>query len=841
MRPWRDAYRQYDPSFFRGELCEIPELRPRENTLDHSILSSSRAERALLHPLDRTLDSLVAPLSQGSKGGLLQIPDLDSLDGAEQQVPWCSDFQWRAPRSKQTTGNVDSANQIAPEATARAKSASDSTSIRKTLVALLSGYESESFEWNSLKRVFVYRDPELQIPGISGVASRALFRPCVERGTYVKRLELAQEYLTRYESHFSPTFIQVKVLLREFLDYCQESFPAALREDETGSLMSIPHWAEPTTDALRWLCTVLNLEDETFELEKTLTKLTVTHLFDQVEQEVRNQIGITTIRDQVSRELLDRIAKPLMQEISSITGLGPRNFTEREFFTISSKDKDQIKAKDDDVYHRTPKMLEDAQIKTIVEVERGVKFLELYSDSKIDGTLKTMQSLKLEFTSFRDTLDALERRVNEWSESFKGVMREAVPEGFPQVQQQERKDLVPQPLHQVLTKEAILTGVRDSMMNLNALEAPRESSRLERALNRHKSSTSSFNLTQCMRVCLTLPLQIQASLVHSEVLNILMHKMNLRNHLDLLSQVYLMSNGTFSSRLSDMIFSSHNGGSSIGLNTTNPKAPGWPPSSAKVSVATRSLLIDSIDAPYYIESSHALGERNLLGNLGILMSLEEEEERQPDISRQSLDALSFLRFGFRAPKPLDMIITDRSLTYYSKINQFLLILLRMMNAVEQMTLHAREYRTMRRLSNVSERFRIEASHFVRSFVSHIYETVIATHYRTFEIVLGKNDTGIDVLRDAHQVMLEHICHGCFISHKMKDLNTLIRRIFESILSFTSTIMRNENHETLEKLYRMFHGDAKKVVAVLAGADSSGSFATSGGASVRFLMTDFWSL
>lgn len=213
------------------------------------------------------------------------------------------------------------------------------------------------------------------------------------------------------------------------------------------------------------------------------------------------------------------------------------------------------------------------------------------------------------------------------------------------------------------------------------------------------------------------------------------------------------------------------------------------------------------------------------------MSLDEEPEELP---RDSLDALSFLKFGFRPPKPLDLIITPRSLTYYSRINEFLLMLLRMTNAAEQLFLQARPFRTMRRFSPVEERFRIEATNFVRAFVAHVHETVIGTHWRKFQQVLQQGDLTIDALRSAHESMLEQISNSCFITRKMKDIQTLLRTIFSAILTFSVHKEHDDDDdERIEALYTTFRSSVRTFVAVLIGAEATKKDSFAAGATARF--------
>ena len=317
------------------------------------------------------------------------------------------------------------------------------------------------------------------------------------------------------------------------------------------------------------------------------------------------------------------------------------------------------------------------------------------------------------------------------------------------------------------------------------------------------SKHSSINLEHTFAKMITYPLLAHADIVKSKVTQLLYDHLKLQDHLDIIYQVFLFGNGSLASSLSATLFHDT---SSISLHSS----PKWPPGAAKLNMATRQLLMENIRGDRFaLHSDQALAERELLGHIGLVIDPEED---QP-IDRTSLHAFQFLRFGVRLDAPLDSIFTPRVMKQYSTINQFLLTLLRMVHVVNETFLQAREYRTLRRLSPTTERFRVEATTFIHSFTAHIFETVITTNYRAFEMQVAQR-LEVDELTAAHGHFLETVINACLLSRRLEPLSTMLTTIFTSILTFSQS---KEDEDEDDAQYLIFHDNTTRFIRVMIGS------------------------
>lgn len=823
VQSWRDSYRAYDESPFLSELTQIPQLNNPKAFLDLSVLFSEvepLALRELRHGEDAVLSRLpydISRLETSKKLPILQeIPVLEAR-AADEAEPWCAKFTWRPPITATEQTALTIAESDDREIKSPTNSQRDVPLLLSCLFALLLGFDSAAFCWDESSNSFKIAREDLQIGRASHSASVPLLSMFIQYGTSFRRLRICQEFLLRNAPEHSALLIHAAVFLRDFLEACEGNVRAITSSVSSRSILYV--WQQCASDghALDLLGEIFELSSDA-SIETAMCKMSGERLVNRLEVKLRAQVTVDSTKDQVVREMLFQLMRPLFRDLSSRISLDPTDVPlARAFPTIVSSEERE----------------------SVIAIERDIMFLRSHAQSEVSLTLRKMQSLRLNFTLFEAELEVLEGRIGNWLNPLQSSIQapdDAAPAIRDLVLVLPPSSTIAGPASRQAIEEAISSSV--NIIEKDVATTDEHADDLRTHLSRHSREPGCIDLDQCLRICLRLPLQLQASSIRNEVHDLLLHKLKLREHLSILRQVFFFKNGNFTIRLTNALFSNEN--SSIGLNHRRGRLKYWPPAASTVNFATRSLLLASMTRPYLIHNENPLVEKELLGHIGIVMSHEEETQ---EITRESLDALSFLHFNFRTPLSLQLIITSRSIQLYGMINQFLLMLLRIINVIERLRPESRQFRTLPRLPRNTEQFRIEACSFVQSFASHIFDTVIAGQIAKFETVLSRKDTSISQLRDAHISMLDHIMNCCCLGKKMGEIQAMLRLIFETILKFSylPLSIRQDKHEDVQILYTILNSNIKKFVAVMAGVEATKMESYAAGFASRFLVTDYWQL
>ncbi|BFZ57282.1 hypothetical protein PYCC9005_004333 [Savitreella phatthalungensis] len=358
-----------------------------------------------------------------------------------------------------------------------------------------------------------------------------------------------------------------------------------------------------------------------------------------------------------------------------------------------------------------------------------------------------------------------------------------------------------------------------------------------------------------------IPLQLHVAALKHHVTDALMNRVKLLDHIDLLREVYLFGNGKLVSSLSNVIFAEPRslaalarGGPGL-ISVYSPAAvKQWPPPTAKVAVALRNVLAQTLtDERFLHQATATQSEPELLGHLGFRVE-EPDSATTSETKVGSIDALSFLRFRYRSPRALQGIITPASIRQYDMISQFLLLLLRCSHAVTKMSrAHTTgERRHLRREHPVSERFRLEAAAFVRAVTAHAFETAVAANWSTFRasIAAATSSTTISPsvadLRHMHDLLLDRIAAGLLLNRRAKEIHALLRTALQAALDLSHmSIGDREAPESQQSLYENFHKVAVKLVRVCEASAATGRGRLDGnspvaGLAVRLAMNGYWS-
>ncbi|KAK0718214.1 Spc98 family-domain-containing protein, partial [Lasiosphaeria miniovina] len=342
---------------------------------------------------------------------------------------------------------------------------------------------------------------------------------------------------------------------------------------------------------------------------------------------------------------------------------------------------------------------------------------------------------------------------------------------------------------------------------------------------------------------------VQSRLVNQECMRLLFSSHDLRVHIDLLRQYFLMGNGILCSRLSHSLFDPDLEtaerkagvallGESMGLRLGGRDS--WPPASSELRLALMGVLSDSYESPSSrgapmgcsrpVSASRSYSS-DLPGDLSFAVRDLSPKEIDRCMDPDSIEALDFLQLSYKPPSPLRPIMTPVVLLKYDRIFKLLLRVLRMLYVVNQLFRDVPSGRSSRRRgtpqpSNASARFCIEARHFVRQIAAYFFDTGIAAPWRRFEDWLdtaeaealganSSNDTTNNddgdlrlaeekpnicspgLLRDRQEQLLDDIMVGLMLRKRQLPVLKLLEETFTIILRFAKQVRTGAQAQTVE--------------------------------------------
>jgi hypothetical protein len=347
-------------------------------------------------------------------------------------------------------------------------------------------------------------------------------------------------------------------------------------------------------------------------------------------------------------------------------------------------------------------------------------------------------------------------------------------------------------------------------------------------------------------------IEAQARIVNGTCMRMFFNSHKLREHLSVQRSFHLLGNGIFSSRLSHALFDPelesaerHRGvarsGGIMGLRLGG--RDNWPPASSELRLALMGVLTDSYTSTEPLSESHAgtyLDKTSLPGDLSFAVRDMSQEEIEECLDPDSVEALDFLRLSYKPPPPLEVVITPMILFKYDQVFKFLLRMIRMLYVVSALFRDATDRSSFWQGNDfVSQRFRIEAQHFVSSVCGYFFDTGIEATWRIFErkldqiekrisveddkITLGQNE-GLDKLRDYHERVLDRIMFTLLLRKRQQPILKLLEEIFAIILQFSKYSrqgMLNLEKKTgaddeLREMYAKFYKKVRVFITVCRG-------------------------
>lgn len=351
-------------------------------------------------------------------------------------------------------------------------------------------------------------------------------------------------------------------------------------------------------------------------------------------------------------------------------------------------------------------------------------------------------------------------------------------------------------------------------------------------------------------------LTAQSRLVAHSTVHLIFRTHCLRSHLRLLHAYLLFSNGPFLIRLSHALFdpslpsaafqkgriraAGRKGG--VGLHLGSREV--WPPASSELRIALMGILTESYHSSFPDQANKFNGgtvASDLPGDLSFAIRGDmSDAELDKCINPDGLEALDFLKIGYRAPKPLDVVITNDVLERYERVSRLLLRGARLCWVVRSLLTDGSRnvLRQRRRNGGIVQRFKIESHHFVTTIFSHFSNSIneiwiafenqldaIEAQLDSYEV--GRKLDGILGVRTLHEDALDRILAACLLRKRQGKVMGLLEEILGMVLKFAGLLRRAsegrsqkesaaEDDKAVEELYALFKRKCRVFTTVIRG-------------------------
>ncbi|KAM3077232.1 hypothetical protein ACMFMG_003304 [Clarireedia jacksonii] len=731
----------------------------------------------------------------------------------------------------------------------------DAKAFANSVLALGLGRSSIFFEWNFEKSSF---RPTLDMFRISGHTAQTLdafLTPFYGCGNIFRFL---QKWIDKtYSSNKSPGRIALAESVSTVLSTIQLHINGSVSDFE--SILQLQAIFQPVHSVLTCFKRIVSKVQAVKSDEEILSML-----FEEV-QLLEHR---TDFLKDVILEILSRVSRPWLEFASGWLGLqrelglpmtkaGPG----KSFVKIDDKewiDEAGLELNEPDFvldYEMVPSFmsLDDAQ--AMFEVGKSLRFLRTHHATHPLSRIEVVESVRPPLLkwhySWQSILD-VEAKALKYEKDLAAALRTY-----------SGSDSCSDPPHDSLEHdffELELFGKAESEMETHVLasidvlnSAPQDPSPSEKLAKLLHNSLSTYGKAQDDALVFSPPISLapllsfnpiisaQARIVNTTCMWLFLESHNLRDHLRLQKDFQLLGNGVFSSRLSHALFDPEletaerqrgvaRSGGVMGLRLG--RRDTWPPASSELRLALMGVLTESYTS--HQSSKHSrVGcylERHgsLPGDLSFAVRDMSEDEILKCMDPNSIEALDFLRLSYKAPTPLETIITPIILYKYDQLFKLLLRTLRMLYVV---TALFRAYTTRASSSQTvdpsTQKFRIEAHHFISTLCSYFFNTGIESTWRIFErkldevetrlknqdVLLNQNE-GLDKLREYHERVLDRIMFALLLRKRQKPVMKLLEEIFGLILQFSK--VSGAGGDEIKDIYAKFRKKVGVFITVCRG-------------------------
>jgi hypothetical protein len=738
----------------------------------------------------------------------------------------------------------------------------DSKIYTSSLFSLGLGRNSVLFTWDEDKRSFKSTLPSMRLSGYTAESLNGVLSIFLDCGNITKLLHAFVD--NTYRESKSPGQVALADAISTLLSTLQTILNESASQPK--SVLQLRYIFEPPHAILTCFQRIINNTARTRSDESMLSTI-----FEEIQlQEHRaDSLGDILI------EILSRVSHPWLEFVGEWLGVRreaglplTKEGNGKSFVSVADKewvDDLGLELKERDYildYDRVPSFVAPEDARALFEVGKSLRYLRTHhtthpltrpefiaaaGPSSLEWKFGWQDIMAVEskalvyeknlteaIARFRDDplstnpLPAPEPYEDEFKLDFFGK-----PEHDMQAHLLASIDVINKPLQQALEPDRLSTV-------LNAFLAP------DKGTQKKDDSMFSPPISLVPILAFNPIISAQARMVNRTCMKMFFHSHNLREHLSLQRKFQLLGNGVFSSRLSHALFDPelesaerHRGvarsGGIMGLRLGG--RDNWPPASSELRLALMGVLTESY---VWKAGASATGyfEKPLPGDLSFAVRDMSEEEIEKCMNPDSIEALDFLRLAYKPPTPLDAVITPMILFKYDQLFKVLLRVIRLLFIITALFRDALDRSThWQAVDYISQRFRIEAHHFISSVSAYFFDIGIEGTWRIFERKLdqvearidsennplGQNE-GLDKLRDYHERVLDRIMFALLLRKRQQPIMHLLEEIFALVLQF-SKISRQRAlgeqeeaaaDESVKELYLKFRKKVGVFIAVCRG-------------------------
>ncbi|KAK7005800.1 spindle pole body component [Favolaschia claudopus] len=329
------------------------------------------------------------------------------------------------------------------------------------------------------------------------------------------------------------------------------------------------------------------------------------------------------------------------------------------------------------------------------------------------------------------------------------------------------------------------------------------------------------------------PLVKHASTLSSTLLSLFLSPLGplqFQRHLKLLHSNLLLASPSFKSRLSAALFSDSQGYDAdeeiptsirsigarrkvsekqkgrphqwpIGLSFALFERETWPPVGADLSFFLRTVIVDSFEIPdermdegdvpstrdmFWVEAERRLGFA--------IRDLPTGPGHDQWLNPPSIEALDFLYMDYKAPHPLDILITPETLSKYHRMFAYLLRIIRVEHALAAVFRVCRAaarplFPTLTSSSKLLLHLRFIAHSFVTRLSEYVFDYAIGGNFDPFVASLSEGFRGgaafpdVFALSRAHSALMDDVLSACLLRSSQRSAGDLLRQALEIVLEF----------------------------------------------------------
>ncbi|KAJ6498990.1 gamma-tubulin complex, DGRIP91/SPC98 component protein [Mycena sanguinolenta] len=302
-----------------------------------------------------------------------------------------------------------------------------------------------------------------------------------------------------------------------------------------------------------------------------------------------------------------------------------------------------------------------------------------------------------------------------------------------------------------------------------------------------------------------------------------------RPHMELLHSYLLLAAPSFKSRLAAALFSDSQGYDAdeqiptsvrtigarrkapekrdrshrwpVGLSLALFERETWPPVGADLSFFLRTVIVDSFEMPaaerdvrssretFWVEAERRLGFA--------IRDLPTGPGHDQWLNPLAIEALDFLYMDYKAPHPLDILITPEILSKYQRIFTYLLRIIRVEHALAAVFRMCRAaarplFPTLTSSHKLLLHLRFIAHSFVTKLSEYVLDTAIGGNFDPFLASLSRATDGpghgpafsdVFALAKAHSALMDDVLSACLLRSNQRAAGDVLRQALELVLEF----------------------------------------------------------